>query len=378
MKFTGIYFDQEDEPKKSPAEIEFTAQQLKISIKNKSQPLVWDQAKLTSYCGGSNNHLYFFHRSEFKNPSFYIERSKELDQFLLKSSNLDLQKTVKKRNNKSKLNWTALALVVSIVLASFYFLFSLKDHAVDLIVDQIPYKMERQLGDTLFKNLKSQFEFVEDENLLKRYRAIAQSSLEKNAPPFNKIKLYIVKGEQTNAFAMPGGHIVFFEGALKEFKNYSEFVGVLQHELSHVRLRHSLKNILSSVSTYLLVSVFLGDASGLLAVLADQGSFLLRQSYSREYELEADNSAFDVLIENNIDPRGMVGFFKTLLEKSDSKIEENLEWISTHPATQKRIDNILSRYKNEVDDNLKAKLIINHAKFNKWKNEYYSKEKEAE
>lgn len=378
MKCSGFYFDSESDPKKAAVDIEFTAQQVKLSVKGRSQVIVWDQSKLSSYSGGSSEHLYFFHKTNLSNPSFYIERNKDLDQFLLKNSNPELQQMVKKRKNKSKLNWSFAAIGIFMLIAFFVFLFSLKDQVVDFAVANIPYKIEKQLGDTLFNNLKAQFKFVEDKELLDQYKKIAENSLVNLEPPYNDIQLYIVKSDETNAFAMPGGHIVFFEGALKEFKNYSEFAGVLQHEISHVKLRHSLKNILSSVSTYLLVSVFLGDASGLIAVLADQGSFLLRQSYSREYELDADNAAFEALVKSKIDPRGLLGFFQSLLDKSNSKLEENLEWISTHPATQHRIDNILKRYEKEISQELRASLVMNNPEFKSWKTKYYSKGKQTQ
>ena len=112
MKFIGFYFNSECEPKKCPTEIEFTAQQVKLYPKNENAPIVWEQSKLTSYCGGSNNHLYFFHRQNESNPSFYIERNREIDQFLLKNSNPLLNKAVKNRKMKRNITGSFLFALV--------------------------------------------------------------------------------------------------------------------------------------------------------------------------------------------------------------------------------------------------------------------------
>jgi predicted Zn-dependent protease len=88
-----------------------------------------------------------------------------------------------------------------------------------------------------------------------------------------------------------------------------------------------------------------GDIGGLGGVLINNSGFLLRMSYSRELETDADAVGMDYLIKAQIDPQGMVAFFERLREIEQEMLEEGgvdlsvpgMELLSTHPATEERI-----------------------------------------
>ena len=63
-----------------------------------------------------------------------------------------------------------------------------------------------------------------------------------------------------------------------------------------------------------------GDTQGLIAALADQGGFLLSQKFSRDFERQADETGFKLLVDANIDPRGMVSFFRRIKEIQEEQM----------------------------------------------------------
>ena len=164
-----------------------------------------------------------------------------------------------------------------------------------------------------------------------------------------QFKLHIVKNPEINAFALPGGHIVFHSGLILNAKSPEEVIGVLAHETAHVIQQHGLRSLIASTGIFVLAQAFLGDASSLLAVIADKGVFLLTQKYSRDYEREADDKGWEYLIRANINPYGMISFFNMLMENQEKgilkHIEGSLNILSTHPATEERIDYLQEKWK---------------------------------
>jgi predicted Zn-dependent protease len=90
-----------------------------------------------------------------------------------------------------------------------------------------------------------------------------------------------------------------------------------------------------------------GDTSGLAAVLADGSQLLLRQRYSRDFEREADDVAWQYLLKANIDPRGMIRFFDRLKKEEQKypQLRGSLQLLNTHPATAERMERLEEKWK---------------------------------
>ena len=164
---------------------------------------------------------------------------------------------------------------------------------------------------------------------------------------------------EVNAFALPGGFIVINSGLIMEADNASEVLGVLAHEMAHVTEQHGIRNIISAAGIFLLFDALLGDVSGVLAVLADAAPLLINQSYSRQFESDADKLGFHFLVAADIDPSGLVTFFEKLKqqeqqqlaaiedEETRDRIQDSLGFISSHPATEQRIENLRALLENQ-------------------------------
>ena len=163
------------------------------------------------------------------------------------------------------------------------------------------------------------------------------------------LEVTVVDSEVKNAFALPGGHIVVFTQLLDDMKGYDELVALLGHESGHVIEQHTTKHIFRSMSGYLLASVLFGDISGIAAVLFENANQLHQLSYSRELESEADESGFQTLVRNQVNPSGIIALFENL-QKEEGSGNVLPEFLSTHPFTKNRMEHMNEMIKQETPE----------------------------
>jgi predicted Zn-dependent protease len=216
--------------------------------------------------------------------------------------------------------------------------------AVRKLVAQVPASWEKNLGDQVFAELKTTERLREDPRLAARVR-VATERLVKAVPQV-QFQFHILDEEHPNAFALPGGHVLVNTALLQLLDRPEELAGVLAHELAHVTERHAFRKIVSSAGPYFAARLLVGDDSGMLTLLADSSQMLVRQSFSRDYEREADDGAWHLLLAANIDPRGLTDALKKL-KAEEEKLGGNrfaLQAFSSHPPTDERITRLEGRW----------------------------------
>ena len=113
-----------------------------------------------------------------------------------------------------------------------------------------------------------------------------------------------------NAFALPGGAIVVTDEMLQLLAGRDDvLLGVLGHELGHVRRRHGMRLLVQATLIGTAASIAWGDFS---AVLAAAPALLGQSAYSRDFEREADDDAITLLRANGMSPAVMVELFERL------------------------------------------------------------------
>lgn len=183
-----------------------------------------------------------------------------------------------------------------------------------------------------------------------------------------------------NAFALPSGDIILTDKFVELSQSQNEIDAVILHEMGHVAHRHSLKLVVQSTLVTTIVMIATGDVNAVADLGLGLGSVLLSSNYSRTYEAEADQYAFDQMLLNDMDPisfatimRRMTSYSESLhaekekskdddsvISKSSDKEEnsELLDYFSTHPATEERIQQA-ERYSKCFADGLKVCDAIN-------------------
>ena len=144
----------------------------------------------------------------------------------------------------------------------------------------------------------------------------------------------VVDEKEVNAFAIPGGHIVVYKGILQQMQRPEELVALLGHEASHVNERHSLRNMLQDMTGTFVLSLVLGDMGALGGTIAGNANKLRSLSYSRSLEEEADEKGMERMLQNKVDPKGMIWLMDRL--KEAEKEIRMPGFLSTHPLTEER------------------------------------------
>ena len=126
-------------------------------------------------------------------------------------------------------------------------------------------------------------------------------------------------------------------------RNDDQISAVLAHEIGHVRHRHGLRISLQAAGLAALAAALFGDATSITSLATTLPAALLQSGYSREFETEADDYAFQRLREVGLSPKAFADIM-LLLEKSRQKATGGgtRDYLSTHPATAKRIQRALS------------------------------------
>ncbi len=297
--------------------------------------------------GGAGNRMLFFTHDSFPGRTIFSSDHGILNDAGLMSYSHIAEQSAQIRGVKKRSGRILIA-VVLLCLGSVYALFQLKEPIVIAAAKRIPVTWEQKLGEATVAQLKTGKTFIGDPEILGHLEGLAKPLLSRIPEKRCDFVLHVVKDPEINAFALPGGHIVLNTGLLLTANSAEEVIGVIAHETAHITLQHGLRQLIGTAGLYALVQTFFGDTGGLMAVLINNGTFLLTQKYSRDYEREADDRGWQYLVEANLDPRGMIAFFQKLSEeqKKDSlnRVGDALNFLSTHPATPERVNSLRKKW----------------------------------
>ena len=128
------------------------------------------------------------------------------------------------------------------------------------------------------------------------------------------------------------------DGMVHIAESDDELMAVLAHEVGHLSERHGLRTILQNSSSAVLIAGLTGDLTNITALSATVPTFLMQAKYSRDFEREADDFAFDYLESQGIE----TDVLSALLLRIESEFGDNGElpdatWMSTHPRSEDRL-----------------------------------------
>lgn len=152
----------------------------------------------------------------------------------------------------------------------------------------------------------------------------------------------LVKDTSVNAFCMPGGKVVFFEGILPITKTEAGLAVVMGHEIAHAVAKHSNERLSQQMIASFganLTDLLLSNRSAvtrqtinvLYGVGAQMGVIL---PYSRKHEYEADRLGLIFMAMAGYDPHEAIAFWERM---SADDSGSNLDFMSTHPSDGNRI-----------------------------------------
>ena len=305
--------------------------------------------------GGASDRLIFFTHPSHPQVTIHTADHSILDHPVLVNNPVFAAQRNQVRAKK-RLAWAVLFGLGGGILAVCLGLFFARDRLVRAAAQAVPVDWEIKAGDKLFEQLMVTKHLVQDPALAAQLKLITDplvGGIKDNRYP---LKFHIIEDATLNAFAMPGGHVVIHSGLLMAADSPEEIAGVLGHEIAHVTQRHSIRSILSSAGLFLVLQTLLGDVTSIVAVLANNSAFLLDRKFSRDFEREADNRGWNYLLAADINPEGMITFFKKMQDEEKrlrAKMKEataidlgssDLTVLSTHPATEERMKNLQAKW----------------------------------
>lgn len=153
----------------------------------------------------------------------------------------------------------------------------------------------------------------------------------------------LVDSAAVNAFCLPNGKIVFFDGILKYADTPDYIAVVMGHEMAHAIAKHGNERMSQEAAVNLLGSLA-SDAVGLKKGAAAQNLFNigfgigsqvgLLLPYSRKHEYEADKIGMYIMDIAGYDVNAAPEFWEKMLEGGTGMSND---FLSTHPSDAKRI-----------------------------------------
>ena len=160
-----------------------------------------------------------------------------------------------------------------------------------------------------------------------------------------KWEFNLVQDKNVNAFCMPGGKIVVYEGLLPVTKDESSLAIVVGHEVAHAVAKHSAERLSNELrkqyGSQILGAVLQGagasaNLQNISSTVFGIGTTLGGASYSRSQESEADRLGLIFAAMAGYDPSVAVTFWQRMASATGN----NYSILSDHPSDQTRIKNI--------------------------------------
>ena len=152
----------------------------------------------------------------------------------------------------------------------------------------------------------------------------------------------LVKDTSVNAFCMPGGKVVVFEGILPITQTEVGMAVVLGHEIAHAVAKHSSERMSqqmmvqygASLTNSLLSNKSEATRSTLNTIYGIGTEYGVMLPYSRKHEYEADQLGLIFLAMEGYDPNEAITFWQRMAANSGGA---PIEFMSTHPSDANRI-----------------------------------------
>lgn len=202
---------------------------------------------------------------------------------------------------------------------------------------------EKELSVEFMEAVRKHFVFIRDPLITDYVNKVGQKILSVMPPQPFTYHFYVVMEDSYNAFAGPAGVIFIHSGLFAAMESEEELAGIISHEIAHVSNRHIAGRIgrskVFSIATVAgMVAAILtgiGGAEAMIVGLAGVQSLSL--AYTREDEVEADESGLRYLRKAGYTGNGLLKMFKKMRNKQWFGPNEIPTYLTTHPALNERM-----------------------------------------
>ncbi len=224
---------------------------------------------------------------------------------------------------------------------------------------------QEQVGQKAKGEVYQQMPVLPDSSPVTQYVQQLGKRLERVIPAQRSwpYEFHVIQQKEINAFALPGGPIFVNVGTITAAANEAELAGVMAHEMSHVYMQHSAKQMKQNTGPSILAGLgqilgsMIGGVGGALASIGGQmvgGMWSMK--YSRADEAQADAVGAVIMYKSNYNPRALAEFF----QKLESQGGAPPQFMSDHPSPGNRVAAVDKQIANWPPE----KWVTNTAAFN--------------
>ncbi|NLL36227.1 MAG: M48 family metalloprotease [Fretibacterium sp.] len=213
----------------------------------------------------------------------------------------------------------------------------------ELIVDP-ELKKERQIGRRTVEQIEKEWPLIAEPARLTRLKLILSRLnpyMEREIP----YEVRIVNTEAINAFCISGGFIFFTSGLLDILSTDAEIAAIMAHEMIHADQKHSLRMAAKSnkVTLATLAAMLLSGGAAAPIILAQVAQVAITNSYSIEFEKEADSMGLDALIKAGYPPSAMLTVMEKFCNQELRQPIIDYGIYMTHPEAKERVQSTTQR-----------------------------------
>jgi len=270
-------------------------------------------------------------RLEIRDPAFAAAVDARADR-------VDRTGLMQRRHRAGVIGWAIIA-TLSLVAVGYFGVPAIAERLAPLV----PMAIERKLGDAVDSQVRG---MLDARRLGAGFECGAADSerpgrialdrmvhrLEAAAALPVRLRTLVVRRDEANAIALPGGQIFVFRGLIAKAENADQVAGVIAHEIGHVAHRDGTKSVLQAGGLSLLFGMLLGDFVGGGAVVLAAHA-VLQSSYSRDVESAADRYGAELMNKAGGNARALA----VILGKIGGATEPGMKILLDHPETDARV-----------------------------------------
>ncbi|TMN85645.1 MULTISPECIES: M48 family metallopeptidase [unclassified Pseudoalteromonas] len=252
------------------------------------------------------------------------------------------------RLEKSK--WAIIAAIVVTPLFMWLMLYKVVPAIAVYSVDTLPHSVVEQMGEQSFTVIKklaldpTELSAEQQATVQQNFNTMLDAlALEKSV---YRLSFYKSQSFGANAFALPHGRIVVTDELANLLADKPNALkAVLLHEIGHVVHQHSVRITAQSAASTIVLAVIFGDLEGIAEVALGTGASFAQQGFSRDMEREADSYALTQLEDLGYSSNDFADAIEALQGAHTTenehlkKVNNLLEYLSSHPSSQERINN---------------------------------------
>ncbi len=241
---------------------------------------------------------------------------------------------------------------------------------VGLTACGISTQQEIQMGQEEAAQINQQLPLVSDPEANRYINLLGDQIASKTSRADLDWRFYIVDSKEVNAFAVPGGFIYVNRGLIERTDRMDELAGVLGHEIGHVVLRHTVKQMEKMQGANIGVTLACVLTNVCNSQVAQAGINIAGTAvfakFSRADEAQADQQAVKNTIAAGIDPHGVVTMFEKLIAERKRNPDALSSFFATHPGEEDRIAAVQAEINRYSASSLRG-LTTNTTNYNNFK-----------